>query len=52
VRVLWDGPHPIGPDVVSWDGKDTRGERVAAGVYFTRLRQGETSVTSKLVLIR
>jgi C1A family cysteine protease len=52
VRVLWSGPHPIGPDIASWDGRDARGERAAAGVYFARLEQGERSVTSKLVLIR
>lgn len=52
VRVLWSGPHPIGPDVVSWDGRDGHGARVAAGVYFARLSQGEASVTSKLALIR
>jgi C1A family cysteine protease len=52
VRVLCSGPRPMGPDVVSWDGRDERGARVAAGVYFARLEQGEKSVTSKLALIR
>jgi len=52
VRVLWSGSHAVGPDIVRWDGRDARGERVAAGVYFARLTQGETSVTSKLALIR
>jgi C1A family cysteine protease len=52
VRVLASGPRPAGPDTVTWDGRDEAGRRVAAGVYFARLTQGETSVTSKLALIR
>jgi len=34
VRTLDQGNVPAGERVVSWDGKDDRGERVGSGVYF------------------
>ncbi len=32
-----------------WDGLDDRGERVAAGIYFYRLRAGGTSIVKRMV---
>jgi len=32
-----------------WDGRDERGSRVAAGVYFVRLRAGEFTATRKSI---
>jgi C1A family cysteine protease len=52
VRVLRDGTQSVGPDAVTWDGRDRSGQRVAAGVYFARLTQGGRSVTSKLAVVR
>ena len=37
VRLLADHHHGAGPVEWSWDGRDTAGTRVAAGVYFARL---------------
>jgi hypothetical protein len=37
---------------VGWDGRDSAGRRVAAGVYFYRLETGEDLLSRKLVLLR
>lgn len=37
---------------VSWDGKDGRGERVPAGVYFFVAESGETKQTGKILRVR
>ncbi|MEZ4647290.1 MAG: DUF4331 family protein [Candidatus Eisenbacteria bacterium] len=52
VRELVDGPLAEGSHVVSWDGRDARGVRVANGIYFSRLEAGGQSADSKLVLVR
>lgn len=46
VAVLFDGPRAAGPGRVLWDGRDTAGRPVTAGLYFARLAAGsETAVT-------
>jgi subtilisin family serine protease len=52
VRVLTDRRLGAGPHSVSWDGHDAKGQRVASGIYFCVLRQGELTETRKLVLIK
>jgi hypothetical protein len=37
---------------VLWDGKNDRGEDVASGVYFYKLRVGDFSETKRLVLLK
>jgi hypothetical protein len=39
---------------VSWDGHDSRGQRIASGVYFYRLLQatGEVSASGRVVIVR
>jgi len=39
-------------DPIRWDGNDESGRTVPAGVYLVRLRAGEWSATSKVVLSR
>lgn len=52
VRRLYDGPAPRGFTAVSWDGVNGSGHSVSSGVYFCRLRVGETTLTKKMVLIK
>ena len=51
VVTLARGRHAAGDYVVTWDGSDAAGRRVGAGVYFSRLRAGHTSVTRKLIAL-
>jgi flagellar hook assembly protein FlgD len=37
---------------VTWDGRDTKGNTLAGGIYFVRLKAGDYSATEKLVLQR
>jgi len=48
------GQDDLAPGVyeLEWDGRDSRGNRVAAGVYFYTLETGGQSVQRKLVLLR
>jgi hypothetical protein len=50
VRRLFDGDGDGRSYVVSWDGKDAAGRRVAPGVYFYRLQTQRQSFTRKLHL--
>lgn len=52
VAVLVDRDEAAGPHVVRWDGTDSRGVRLPAGVYFGRLRLGGREEASKIVLTR
>jgi Zn-dependent metalloprotease len=51
VRMLASGAREAGRYAVQWDGKDTGGKRVSAGVYFYRLNsQGQTATRKMTVL--
>ena len=52
VRRLAHGHRDAGPQRVSWDGKDDRGRRMEAGVYFARLVAPGARVASRLVLLK
>jgi flagellar hook assembly protein FlgD len=57
VRTLVDGTFAAGEHLARWDGRDERGHRVAAGVYFYRLdadgrQAGPTQSTRRLVVLR
>ncbi|MEZ5063465.1 MAG: FlgD immunoglobulin-like domain containing protein [bacterium] len=52
VRVLHDGPAPAGTNRVDWNGRDDRGARVAAGVYFARVVTPGEERSVKLVRVR
>jgi hypothetical protein len=43
---------PAGYHVEVWDGRDSRGRRVSAGVYFYRLEANKASRSGKMVVIR
>ncbi len=52
VRTLVAGARAAGPQEVTWDGNDERGQRLPSGVYFARLEAHGAVVTRKVVLIR
>lgn len=53
VRVLDAGTREPGVYTATWDGTDMKGEWLASGIYFCRLKlEGEISLTRKMVLIR
>jgi hypothetical protein len=53
VRTLVQGRMPAGTEQsAQWDGKDTRGARVPAGVYFARLETPGAALTEKLTVLR
>lgn len=51
VRTLQDGPLPVGTHQVMWNRRDDSGREVGAGMYFYRLRQGQSEATRKLLVI-
>ncbi len=52
VATLAEGERAAGRHTLTWDGRDTRGERVAAGVYFVRLESSAVSETRKITRLR
>jgi len=51
VRTLFDVQLSAGPHEVNWDGRDQRGERLPASVYFARLESSGKGLDQKIVLI-
>jgi hypothetical protein len=51
VRVLVSGDRPAGAYADAWDGRDDRGRRVPAGLYFARLLAGGAAVTRSVVVL-
>jgi hypothetical protein len=52
VATLVSGLQDAGVHSVTWDGRDSHGEAVAAGVYFARMDAPGSSSTKKLTLLR
>ncbi len=52
VRVLIDEKKTRGEYEAIWDGKSEKGEAVASGIYFYRLKAGDFSETKKMILLR
>ncbi|TPW17196.1 MAG: peptidase S8/S53 subtilisin kexin sedolisin, partial [bacterium] len=50
VRVLHDGPAPVGRSDHWWDGLDATGAPVPSGIYFARLGAGGQSVSRRIVV--
>jgi DNA-binding beta-propeller fold protein YncE len=52
VSILSDGPREPGAHNVVWDGTNSAGQRVAAGVYFVKVSIDEDEQTGKLLLVK
>lgn len=52
VRTLGETTYPGGMSELSWDGRDSRGRQVSAGVYLARLQAGNKVQTRRVVKIR
>jgi hypothetical protein len=52
VREVARGRYPAGYQAAVWDGRDERGRRVAAGVYFLKAAAEGEEHTMKLVVVR
>lgn len=52
VATVADRVYPAGNHAVKWNGTNHRGQPVASGVYFYRLRAGSKSATRKMLLLR
>ena len=52
VATLVRGCFAPGEHVVTWDGRDRSGHRVASGAYLYRLRMGDRTQVEKLTLVR
>lgn len=52
VAVLVDETRAAGRHVVSWEGRDRKGQRLAAGTHFLRLELDGRSEARKVTLTR
>jgi len=52
VKILVDEFKCEGSYTITWDGKNEKGEEVASGIYFYRLKSGEFSESKKMLLLR
>jgi hypothetical protein len=51
VRTLAAGEYDAGAHALAWDGRDERGGRCGAGLYFARLTAGRGSLSTRIVLL-
>jgi len=50
VRRLRDGSLEAGEHLITWDGADDGGRRVAGGIYFVRVTMAEGTISRKIVV--
>jgi hypothetical protein len=52
VRTLVDGAAAAGTHQVKWDGRDSMGNVVTAGIYMYRLQAGNMNFVRKMILVK
>jgi hypothetical protein len=52
VKTLFNGRQYEGDQKVMWDGKDDRGNALAAGIYYCRLKTAKHNYVRKIILVR
>lgn len=52
IRVLAEGTYSPGLNVTTWDGANSAGSEVSAGIYVVTLRAGESLQSSKIVHLK
>ncbi len=52
VAGVLDATVPAGWHEASWDGRDTAGNEVSAGMYFYRIEAGSETAVRKMILVR
>jgi hypothetical protein len=45
-------PGSLAVDGLAWDGRDSRGRALPAGIYFLRVRAGDRTLGTKLLIVR
>jgi flagellar hook assembly protein FlgD len=51
VRVIADASYPAGEHSLVWDGRDSNGTPVRAGVYLCRMTAGEFRAQRTMVMV-
>lgn len=51
VKVLDEGMQSAGRHRLAWDGRDSKGQLVSAGIYFVRLERQTKTLTRKIVVV-
>jgi len=51
VRNLWDNKRVDKENTLQWDGKNDRGQRSAAGIYFVKTQTGSQCLVKKVVVL-
>ncbi len=52
VTTLVDRELPAGRHAVAWDGKDSNGRDVSAGIYFYRVQSGANGAMKKMIILK
>ncbi|MCK4352845.1 T9SS type A sorting domain-containing protein [candidate division WOR-3 bacterium] len=52
IKTLVNELKKPGSYTISWDGKDSKGNKVSTGIYFYRLEAGDYTSTRKLIILK
>jgi rare lipoprotein A (peptidoglycan hydrolase) len=52
ISTIADGKQSLGRQMASWDGRDEKGQDIASGIYFYRMKAPGFEMTRKVVILR